>query len=48
MVNLALGSSEIVLRSSGTNFVLERSHFDEVRVPKGALDAALDALECVR
>ena len=43
MVNLALGSSEIVLRSRGTNFVLERSRFDEVRVPKGAPNAALDA-----
>ena len=44
MVNLALGSSEIVLRSSGTNFVLERSRFDEVRVLKEAPDAAPDAL----
>ena len=33
LVNLVLGSSEIVLRSRGTNFVLERSRFDEVRVP---------------
>jgi len=39
LANLALGSSEIVLRSRGTNFVLERSHFDEVRVPKEAPDA---------
>ena len=44
MVNLALGSSEIVLRSRGTNFVLERSRFDEVWVPIGAPDAAPDAL----
>ena len=44
MVNLALGSSEIVLRSRGTNFILERSRFDEVRVPKGAPYAAPDAL----
>ena len=44
LVNLALGSSEKVLRSRGTNFVLERSHFDEVWVPKQALDAAPDAL----
>ena len=44
MVNLALGSSEIVLRSRGTNFVLERSRFDEVWVPKGAPDAAPDVL----
>ena len=44
LVNLALGSSETVLRSRGTNFVLERSCFDEVRVPKGASDAAPDAL----
>ena len=44
MVNLALGSSEIVLRSRGTNFVLERSRFDEVWVPKLASDAAPDAL----
>ena len=39
MVNLALGGSEIVLRSRGTNFVLERSRFDKVSVPKGAPDA---------
>ena len=44
MVNLALGSSEIVLRSRGTNFVLERSRFDKVWVPKGAPDAAPDTL----
>ena len=44
MVNLALGSSEIVLRSRGTNFVLEQSRFDEARVPKQAPDAAPDAL----
>ena len=44
LVNLALGSSEIVLRSKGTNFVLERSRFDEVWVLKLALDAAPDAL----
>ena len=39
MANLALGSSEIVLRLRGTNFVLERSRFDEVRMHKGAPDA---------
>ena len=44
MVNLALGSSEIVLRLRGTNFVLERSRFDEVSVPKGAPNATPDAL----
>jgi len=44
LLNLALGSSETVLRSRGTNFILERSRFDEVRVPKGAPDAAPDAL----
>ena len=44
MVNLALGSSEIVLKSRGTNFVLVRSRFDKVRVPKGAPDAGPDAL----
>ena len=44
MVNLPLDSSEIVLRSRETNFVLERSRFDKVRVPKGASDAAPDAL----
>ena len=44
MVNLALSSSEIVLRSRGTNFILEWSRFDEVWVPKLALDAAPDAL----
>ena len=40
MVNLALGSSEKVLRSRGTNFVLDRSRFDEVWVPKQALDTS--------
>ena len=44
MVNLALGSSETVLRSRETNFVLERSRFGVVWVPKGAPDAAPDAL----
>ena len=44
MVNLALGSSEKVLRSRGINFILERSHFDKVWVPKQAPDAAPDAL----
>ena len=44
MVNLALGSLEIVFRSRGTNFVLERSCFDEVWVPKQAPDAAADTL----
>ena len=39
MVNLAIGSSEIVLKSRGTNFVLERSRFDEVWVSKEAPDA---------
>ena len=34
MVNLALGSYEKVLRSRGTNFVLERLCFDEVWVLK--------------
>ena len=43
-VNLALGSPEIVLRSRGTNFVLEWSCFDEVWVPKLASDAVPDAL----
>ena len=40
MVNLALGSSKKVLRLRGTNFVLERSSFDEVWMPKEASDAA--------
>ena len=44
MVNLALGSSEIVLRSRETNFVLEQSRFDGVWMPIGAPDAAPDAL----
>ena len=44
MVNLELGSSEKVIRSRGINFVLERSCFDEVWVPKEAPDAAPDAL----
>ena len=43
MVNLALGSSEIVLRSRGTKFVLERLRFDEVWVHELS-DAASDAL----
>ena len=40
MVNLALGSSEKVFRSRGTDFVLKRTCFDEVSVLKQEPDAS--------
>ena len=44
MVNLALGSSEKVLRSREPNFILESLRFDEVLVEKVAPDAAVPLL----
>ena len=45
MVNLALGSSERVLRSREPNFVLERSIFDEVLVLRSHRTQTPDAVE---